>query len=328
MNANGAKTPARDVRVWPADRPPAPGEAVRTTCAHCGLEWDVHQALAGFRLRCECQAWVPVPHPLGAPARIAPAPSIPIFPAARREVERRRQGEPGFQEQRARKKRARREKKVAAPRARGKRARLIHRGLIGTLFLSALIAAPVVGVQAQQGELAWAILWPAMGGLAAILLGFAALLGRARYVVSLRSADLRHLAEGLGVGLFGGALLGTMVSGLGAQAAPNLWLQGLIAELGLPIAAVALVVLPALGHALFFREVLARRLQGLVNPRAAGAVAALALALSHGLGAFTPVLLGLALHAAWLRRRSRSSVPGLIEDLALCGVVFGVLVAA
>ena len=307
------------VRVWPPTRPPGPGEAVRVTCVRCDLDWDVHEALAGFRLRCECDAWVPVPHPLGAPARVLPAPELPplAFPPP-----------PPAGLKRLAKRPARKSVEPKEPAPPRKRARLFDKGLFGTLFLTAATVVPVLAATDELGPMAWAVLWPAIGAAATILLGALALAGKARYVASIRPARFLHVAEGLGVGLFGGALLATALAELPSDAPATQWLLGFVDELGVPLSAVALVLMPAFAHAFFFREVFARRLQSLFSPGTAAALAAVLLAFSHGLAPISVALFGFALHAAWLRKRSGSVLPGLIEDFALAGVTFGALLAA
>ncbi|MFT5289634.1 MAG: hypothetical protein ACI82F_001700, partial [Planctomycetota bacterium] len=230
--------PGGAVRQWPADRPPAIGEALRASCAHCGLNWDVHMAMAGFRLRCECDAWVPVPHPLVAPGRIAAAPF---------DTESMPESFPWDSESKAadhqERNRLNRSVKERAPRQQ--RARLLSGSLFGTLGLTAAVVAPVALVLTEYNSLSWAILWPTMAALSVVLLGFAALFGRARYLTALRPAALSHHFEGLGVGLLGGAALGVMLRGMPQDDAALLWIHGLIGELGLPVAALTMVVLTA-----------------------------------------------------------------------------------
>lgn len=320
MTAASRDSAAR-VRIWPPTRPPGPGEAVRTTCARCGLDWDVHEALAGFRLRCECDAWVPVPHPLGTATSVAPAPVLPAAAAIAASLE--------AEARRAPARPAAPAPRPAKPRKPGQpRARLLTRNLFGSLFLLAAVGLPTVAIQAEFGEHAWAVLWPTMGVLAATLLGLAALFGRARYLTTVRRARVSHVFEGLGVGLLGGAALSAALTEVPSGSQGMLWITGLIEELGTPFAAVALVLLPVLGHAFFFREVLARRLEAFAPVGWAATFAALFLTASHGFVPATPIVLALALHAAWLRRRSRSALPGLLEDLAVAGVVFGALTVA
>jgi membrane protease YdiL (CAAX protease family) len=315
-------------RTWPADRPLADDEAIAVACGACALPWRVHTSLAGFRLRCDCGAWLDVPpSPTPEPALPAPANAPPTMPH-RLHLARRRRDERGLVPtigdddlmQFA-------PVPLDAPMAPGSlrnqspsnRARWTNRTLLEFGALLAALLGPQLAalLLARGGEFELLLPFTTLvsGVLVAIVVAASGPYGR----LGLHRGPWRHYAT---------ALLGAGVALLAAIG--WLWLLGvdepglvsrLRAELGLPLTLFVVATAPAVLEEVMFRGVLQGRLLALLGRRAGLLTTAMAFALCHGAPAVLPIHFAGGLGLGWLRERTGTLLPGMFAHFVYNGAI-------
>lgn len=294
MAVGSSSGPARAPRTWPERLVPAPGEVLELACRGCGQAWRIHRDLAGFRLRCDCRAWIQVPpappdrrpRPVGSPPVLRWREDPPPRKPPAREVAglRRRSARPVLQ--------------LAAP-------------------LLAL-AAPAVGFTLWDGS---AVHRP----LLSLCAGLVALAGGALSSRGLRSQGLGRLggyAEAVLVA-FAAAALALAWGGLlgdAAQAALP-WQAVLREEQGYGLALLLGVLCPAVFEELAFRGLLQGRASAWLGRRGGALLTALAFGFFHGAGPWIPLQILLGLHLCSLRARQRSLLPGMLEHLLFAALL-------
>jgi membrane protease YdiL (CAAX protease family) len=321
MNDDGSLPP----RTWPKGRPLDDEEAIAAHCAGCGLPWRVHRSLAGFRLRCDCGAWVEVaalPAPLPAPIE-APTddPMLPARAGAEASVADGLiplPGEPGEvvftpiatnlpmapgTVQRA----------SASTQARWTNRTLLEFGAL----LFALLGPQLLAMLMTSGtefELLLPFAAIASGVLVAIVVACAGPYGRIGFCASPpRFFGEALLAAGVGCALAAGwmELLRCLLDDLDAD-----MLTRLKQRLGVPMAMFVIAVAPAVLEEIMFRGVLQGRLLALLGLRTGLLTTAAAFAACHGGTAALPIHFGLGLYLGWLRQRSGSLLPGMLAHFA------------
>lgn len=329
--------PSDRIRHWPPHRPPDANDSVLTACPACALRWQVHRSMAGFRLRCECGAWVPVPLdeaarrallPSSDPATDATGAVIEATPR-RRPLERQRsstdeQGRivlrlaPG--ETHAR------QIPTSMPMAPGSlqqanaatRATWTSRAIVEFVLLLGAILGPQL-----------AILLLTRGEEEVLLMPFASLLSGALILVlaavcgpygttGLRGSSPRYFGEAiaaagsaLGIAWLWIHLLVTFFPGLAADP-----LRPIVERLGPAGAVFVVAVTPAVVEEIAFRGLLQGRLLALLGSRMGWMLTAGVFALCHGATLGLPLQFGLGLYLGWLRERAGSLLPGMLTHFA------------
>ncbi len=327
---DGAEPPA--VRTWPPGRALDDAEAHSVQCAACGAPWRVHKSLAGFRLRCDCGAWIEMPAPPQSAPMLAP-PANEQLPARVDPRQRDAAGlitlpnDPGemvFTPIRTDLPMAPGTLVDASP---SNRARWTNR----TLFEFAAVFVALVGPQLAALLLArgreFELLLPfaslASGALVALVVALGGPYGRLGFT---RTAS-RYFAEAIAAAAI--ALLFALGWLMVLRAAmPDLDdpLRGLTERLGLPATLLVVAVAPAVLEEIMFRGMLQGRLLALLGTRAGLVTTAAAFALCHGMPAVLPIHLALGLYLGWLRQRAGSLLPGMLMHFTYNGaiVVLGV----
>lgn len=316
---------------WPAGRAIPDAEVILARCAACGATWRVHQSLAGFRLRCSCDAWVEVPLPPPAPAsQELPMPTTDRVPA-RLDTRTRDEnglvllpGDPGemlFAPVRTDLPLAPGALLRASPtnQARWTNRTLLEFGAMLAALLGPQIAA-FVFAKGREFELLLPFASLCSGILVAIVVAIAGPPG----VLGFRRAAARYCAEALlvaGAGVM--AALGWLA--LLRHAFPDLpdGMRDLVGELGLPLALLVIAVSPAVLEEVIFRGLLQGRLLALLGLRNGMVATAAAFALCHGQPLVLPIHVGIGLYLGWLRLRSQSLWPCMLAHFAYNGSLVG-----
>ncbi len=320
-------------RTWPADRPLADGEAVALTCGSCVLPWRVHVSLAGFRLRCDCGAWLEVPPTRSVePTLPGMEPAPPPMPHPLR-LRRHRTDEHGlvptigdddvmqFAPVRLDAPMAPDSLRNQSPtnRARWTNRTLLEFGALLAALLGPQIAALVLA-RGDEFELLLPLTTLVSGVLVAIVVAASGPYGR----LGLHPGPLRHYATAaLGAGVLLLAAIGWLA--LLAVDEPGL-ISRLRGELGLPLTLFVIAVAPAVLEEVMFRGVLQGRLLALMGTSAGLLTTAMAFALCHGAPAVLPIHLAGGLALGWLRLRTGTLLPGMFAHFLYNGaiVVFGI----
>ncbi|HEX6811672.1 MAG TPA: type II CAAX endopeptidase family protein [Planctomycetota bacterium] len=324
--------PALPPRVWPRGRASAE-DALAATCTTCGAAWRVDRSLAGFRLRCDCGAWVSVE---ALPAQL-PAPSeapVPLLPADL-EAQPRVQGgliplpgEPGevvFTPIPVHLPMAPGTVQRASP---STQARWTNRTLLEfAALLVALLGPQVLALLFATGsEVDLLLPFSAIGSgvLVALVVACSGPYGRIGLCAAPRRFFLEAvLAAGAGCLLAAGwlAVLRTLVDGLDTDV-----LTALEQRLGVPVTLFVIAVAPAVLEEVMFRGMLQGRLLALMGMRAGLLTTAAAFAVCHGGTAALPIHFGLGLYLGWLRERSGSLLPGMLAHFSYNAliVLFGI----
>lgn len=313
-------------RSWPPGRTFTDAEAVAAACGACGARWNVHNSLAGFKLRCGCDAWVTVP------AIATPAPTMALQPAANPAMPLTVRDEHGLVQMPGAEGEtlhvAIRTDVAMAPgtvqRANVKsQARWTNRTLLEFLaMLLALLSPQVLAFWLSSGNeyeymLPFASL--ASGALVAIVVVTSSPVG----LLGFRRAPARHVAEALLATAVALALaLGWMA--LLKYAAPEVdahEFDSVVKKLG-PLAALFVIaVTPAVLEEVMFRGLLQGRLLALLGNTVGMITTAAAFAICHGAPAVLPIHFGIGIYLGWLRERSGSLWPGMLMHFLYNGTL-------
>lgn len=298
------------VRHWPAAQPPSAEERVETRCPGCRTRWNVHRDMAGFRLRCECGSWVPVPRlfglalPIGARAAALAAPggagAGPLVPLGAPASLTRAALAPG----------ALRHASVDERRA------WTGRSLFEMIALVLALAGPATLVHLSYTGAAAAAAMP-LASLASGVLVLLLCATMGAYAFSgLRDAKPLAYMEALAVaaGTAGLALAWTqwLAGYYPGLADPLLEMRHTIG-LGWSLFVVGLC--PAIFEELAFRGLLQGRLMALLGKSTGIVVTAAAFALAHGVTTGLPFHFFLGLYLGFLRERTGSLYPGMLLHL-------------
>lgn len=326
--------PARAPRYWPSDHPPAEHESLTVQCAACAQPWRVHQRMRGFRLRCDCGAWVDLPAP--APTTTTPPAALTAPNAAadptRLPVAGSRPGQGGLVELPGD------DGEVLyqpiptdQPMAPGtlrrasssNQARWTNRTVVEFVLLMVALLGPQVLalVLAYGGEFELLLPFASLmsAALVAVVVAWAGPHGR----LGLRPAAPLRFAEAIGAAA-AGVLIATGYSLLLEQLAPELEPDGLrtiLQRLGLPAALFVVAVTPAVLEEIIFRGLLQGRLMALYGRGLGMFVTAVGFALCHGSPLVLPIHLGLGLYLGWLRDRAQSLLPGMLMHFVYNGTL-------
>ncbi len=313
---------------WPRELPAVEAETVSTRCARCEQSWRIHRDLCGYRLRCICTGWVPVPYP---PAVVESAQAVV---SARHEQALLSERSATREVSRAR---------IAAPSTRSREpadradlpledeffptepsARQIDRSILEIVALAIAFIAPgsVFALLAGVDVLyQWLPVVSLSSGVLVLLVGIAS--GQFGFE-ALRGARPIYFLEGIAAAAIGvGFAWGWtwIVAQSGAEMSTGL--DSLVETLGLPLALFAISLCPAIFEELAFRGIIQGRLIGLLGKGTAIPLTALLFTFAHGVSVASPIHLLLGLELGYLRQRSGSLYPGMI----LHGLYNGVLVA-
>jgi membrane protease YdiL (CAAX protease family) len=317
MNDDGALPP----RIWPPGRAIDDEHALAATCAGCGVPWRVHCSLGGFRLRCDCGAWVDVNAPPAPPPASIDPPALPADLTA----QPRQQGglitlpgEPGevlFTPI-----------PVSLPMAPGTvqracastQAHWTNRTLLEFAALLFALLGPQLAAlwlaRGNEGELLLPFAAIASGALVALVVACSGPYGR----IGLGAAPRRFFLEavvaaGVGCLLAMGwtALLRSLFEDLDTDMLKTLELR-----LGMPMALFVIAVAPAVLEEVMFRGMLQGRLLALMGLRTGMLTTAAAFAVCHGGTLALPIHFGLGLYLGWLRQRSGSVLPGMLAHFS------------
>lgn len=316
---DGAEPP----RTWPPGRPLDPAESTLVPCGSCGAPWRVHHSLAGFRLRCDCGAWVEVaalPAALPAPAEPAALPDV-VRPLGRpRDADGLVTlpgdlGETVFQPI-----------PTDLPMAPGTmlrasdstRTRWTNRTVLEFVALLAALLGPQLLAHLLASGREEGLLLPFASLLSGVLVLTVAAHAGPYGLIGLRRAPLPHYAEALlaaGVGLLLAAgwvaVLQAAFDGLDSDP-----LGELRDRLGIWATLFVIAVAPAVLEEVAFRGVLQGRLQALFGAGTGLVAGAAAFALCHAAPAVLPIHFGLGLYLGWLRMRSGSLLPCMLTHFA------------
>lgn len=319
--------------TWPPGRALADGDALATTCAACGAPWRVHRSLAGFRVRCNCGAWVEAPAPL-PPTTTDATRDLAVVPAETAALVRDAQGmvtvagDPDATILRALPTDAALAPGTLRRASPANQARWTNRTLLEFVAMFAALLGPQLAAlwwsRGNEFELLLPFVSLCSGALVAVVVAFAGPYGR----LGLRAAAGRYFAEALlaaGVGLACAVAWVALLHQASGEHDTDL-VERITRHLGLPAALLVIAVTPAVLEELMFRGVLQGRLLALFGTRLGLLATAAAFAICHAQPAVLPLHLGLGLYLGWLRERAGSLYPGMLMHFAYNGsiVVLGI----
>lgn len=84
--------PGDSPRYWPKWAEPSKEERVETRCPACSVSWWIHMNLCGFRMRCDCGAWIDVPRLAGERKPLEQISEGPVHAEETRDVVRTSRG--------------------------------------------------------------------------------------------------------------------------------------------------------------------------------------------------------------------------------------------
>ncbi len=302
---------AGDVRFWPAANPPARGEGIACVCGECGQAWEIHTSMAGFKLRCDCQAWIAVPGLVVVPEQIS-APSAlsqvvnqnATLPAAYRDP-----AEPVTREVKT-------SEAVVPGALRFATVRTRQRWSDRAVLELAAIMAAFLGPQliilfTLEGR--EQVLMEPVAALASSILVVALCWAASSYSFSgLRAAAARFYGEMLGVTVVTTGLAVLWVNFL-IRNLPMLEDTPLVTEeLGLGWALLLIGVFPAIFEELAFRGMVQGRLSAILGHKEGILATGVAFALAHGISLGLPFHFFLGWYLCSLRDRSGSLFPGMV----------------
>lgn len=306
--------------VWPAGRELPDELAVRAACVACGLAWRIHRSLAGFRLRCRCDAWVDVPGP--APAAALPAAggagATALAPSGTGA------GLPARHPIRSRHRLETWDGRPLVPDAGGvwtlrhasvdTRRRWIDRTLIELVLMVGAFVVPALVVHFAASGRERALWLPIADVASGLLVLVAAQSHRGLAFEGLRGASIRHFAEAAVVTaamvglarLWLLALQGSMPDAFEDQ------LAVLRDSLGVPMTLFVVGLTPGIFEELAFRGLIQGRLAVLTGPVPGALIGGVTFALAHGVTACFPIHALIGVYLSFLRLRSRSLLPGML----------------
>jgi membrane protease YdiL (CAAX protease family) len=316
------------VRRWPACGPLAPEECVETRCPHCSRLWRIHQRLAGYKLRCECDGWIDVP------ALPAPAPQLAgsdnpeePLPNPRRLLGRRRfkpddtglvQVPRDFYHQ-VTPSRIPTELPMAPGTLRfadaDNRTRWTNRTLIELTGIMCSFWVPMVFITIATDGRTQALYLPFAGLISGLLILVVGLSARHYTYSGLRAARVPYFLEAVTAAVVVALLaLGwhqmvvEAMEGDGGH-----WLRVVKEELGIPWSVFVICVCPAVFEELAFRGLVQGRLSALFGTWTGIVVSGAAFGLAHGVTTGFPFHVFLGIQIGYLRHRSHSLYPGMLQ---------------
>jgi membrane protease YdiL (CAAX protease family) len=321
------------VRTWPDGRSLNDDECVTMSCVDCRTHWRIHNRLRGFRLRCDCGAWLALPAPPDAasPALLTGGsePNLPVsFDPAQARLDERglvqlpgdeHDGEVIYSEI-----------PVQAPMAPGtlrrasnaNQTRWTNATVLEFAFLMAALLAPQVAVVLFSSGNETELLLPLASAVSCVLVGVVIVVAGPFGRVGLRGARPRYFLEALGVAALSVGLATLYVAGLDALLPDTeSGLEGLTERLGLPLALFVVAVTPAILEEVIFRGMLQGRLMALMGRFGGMFVTAAAFAVVHGQPAALPIHLSLGLYLGWLRERADSLLPCMLMHFLYNGTL-------
>ena len=321
------------IRKWPEGRDLEPEQRVELACSACGIDWHVHERMRGFRLRCECGAWIDVPEPEGDTLALAPPEELPAavrapLPAELEAYQDDRgmvelPGDDGdvFYA----------EIPVDAQMAPGtlRRAsasnqrRWTNRTLVEfVLLMLALLGPQLLATWLAEGteeQLLMPFASLLSGVLVALVIAWTGPYGR----IGLRPASIEYWLEAVA------AAAAMVLLALGyiyvlEALVPDLtddWLKSLVQGLGLPAALLVVAVSPAVLEEIIFRGMLHGRFMALFGRGLGLFVTAVTFALAHGASPATPIHLAIGIYLGLLRERADSLLPCMLMHFLYNGTL-------
>lgn len=314
MNSEGSRT-------WPPGRPVDAADALRCDCAACGIPWLVDPVMAGFKLRCECGQWVPVPARAREDTARLPAVSEPdehapsTLPAVVDEI--------GWiadapQLEGPDAARVALNAPLGADTLRhsslANRTRWTNRTILEFALLMAALLSPQIALHAFASGEQFEEFAP-LASLAAAVLALPVVAWAGPFgLMGLRWSQGRYYAEALLAAplwvLAAEAYRHALESALPVQAESDL--DAFIRRLGIPAALFVISLTPAVLEELIFRGVLQGRLLALMGRWTGLLTTAALFAVCHLNPLGMAILFGVGLHLGLLRERSQSLLPGML----------------
>ena len=331
--------PLREPRIWPRGQHVADADLRSAQCTGCGEPWRVHKSMCGFRLRCDCGAWVEVAREIAVVEPLLTDERAALTPAERT-AERRAAQDLGL---------------VVGSMQRDEMGLVHVRAAPGeTVDVPMPTSMPLAPGALQSSKAEWRARWTSVAileitaVLAAILVpqlaAFALSIGREGALLMPFASLLGGLAV-LAIAAFSGpygtiglrrpkvgAWLESLVAPVLAFGFAMAWCKALFAvapelqgsdaldelldRLGPQLAVFTVAVMPAIVEEVAFRGMLQGRLMALLGARQGFVVTAMAFTLVHLSPATMPIHLGLGLYLGWLRQRSGSLWPGMVVHFA------------
>lgn len=288
----------------------------------------MHVRMAGYRLACDCGAWIDVPWPESATAEILDAQhmhaqhmdgDIPLLVEGAEELATHETHLVRATDTRL----ARHDRHVvptSLPVAEGElrhanvdtRSRWTSRLFLETLAILFSFWGPMLVVSLMRPSTEWMQYLPVAGIASCILVMLVASFAPSYALGGLRRPTAEHLLEGCAAA----ALFAVVVWFYAAwihEAMPGIdsGFAETLTALGPALSFVLIAVIPGIFEEIAFRGLIQGRLSALLGQHQGVLVTGVVFALAHGFSVATPIHLGIGLYLGWLRVRSQSLLPGM-----------------
>jgi membrane protease YdiL (CAAX protease family) len=276
--------------------------------------WRVHVDLAGFRLRCVCGAWVPIPVAAAPPQLDAGAAALV-------------KDERGTQLTRIREAHFASLAKAPPPGSLADapvdvQRRWNDRTLVDLTMMMAAFFMPVLVVTFAAPVSMRAVLMPVASLVSSLGILLIGLFSPGYMFGGVKSTRSVFFLEAFAVAV-GGAALAILYSHLAFKLMRDdqSEFSAMRSELGIALTLFVVAVCPAIFEELAFRGLVHGRLQAIFGAVQGRLITAAAFALAHGLTPALPIHAALGFYLGWLRDRSASLLPGMLTHFVYNGLI-------
>lgn len=346
-----------DLHHWPRGTTQREGAGIECVCADCRRRWRVHPSMGGFRLGCDCGAWLAVPGGDATVTAALPAPETGLgrtgdgtrgddgagagshLPAASRDARlASRRGEGGGTNL------AEADRPAELADVRGSDGRALRRDpdgewtlrfadvetqrkhndatILWIVGLLGCFVVPVLLVHLLADPQTTVALFPVISVVSGLLVLVAVGAARVKAADLFRGAAAMRYVEAIVVASLGAAAaIGfvALLRGDGSHQADPI--DTIRTELGLPMALFVVALCPGIFEELAFRGIVQPRL-ALHFGRVQGALmGGTAFALAHGITAGLPFHVAIGLWLSFLKDRSGSLLPGMLAHALYNGII-------
>jgi len=313
------------IRQWPPDEPLDPETAMMVTCPDCGGPWRVHPDLAGFRLRCDCGAWITMPARQEATSVSLPFEQEGEVVAAEEQLDDQGRVEmpmqPGEVSDTA--------MPTHVPLAPGAlqhanvetRQRWTNRAFLELSLMMAAFLLPWLFVSLMLEGRAHVLAMPFVSMFTGIVIVLLAAASSPYAFTGLRRSPGRFFAEGA-LGAAAGAALALGWSQLTDPTGQgDASLRDIVDALGWGWTFFVIALCPALFEEVAFRGAVQGRFSALLGRNQGILLTGTAFGLCHGITTALPLHIGLGVWLCWLRERSASLLPGILAHAIYNGLI-------
>lgn len=201
-----------------------------------------------------------------------------------------------------------------------------RRGVAQLLLIMACFLVPHLLLDLSVDEKLSGLLRPVLSLLSGLLIVIIGIASGSVAFTALRRAKPIAFAEAVGAALLMLGIAKLLVLGMGGEGmSTEDPYSELIDLLGPALSLFTIALCPALFEELAFRGLIHNRAQRVLGKHQGVLITATAFMLAHGVSYASPIHLLIGLHLSWLRNRSGSLLPGMVEHFMYNALVITVL---